>query len=444
MFWLKLFAGRLSWAALGEFLLSAFCRFAQGQNAQTVAYQREELGKDIYILFQRDDTLFGKIQKGKNLEKISSRAMRIPAELLAGGIFSQVNPDGGDFGRGSALTADFFQVTSVYFAHATEWTKLAEVATNSDEKAVAPAAKRNLEAAVEQIRTNIEALLNTDGSGTLDTVVSVSGNVVTVNNANQFYDNQPLQWFNGLGTNSLGNSQVLSVDANAKQITLMAAPPGAVAANTLAVVAGAPGVAASSLFGVETFQVDSNTGTYLQLARSAYPGKLKTPHIAMNNQAITPQAVRAGTVLLARALGIKRMTGNWQGAEAHLGPDQWLAWENTGLIVTQVIQNQMQGNRSENMLKELPPDKMGPFDILQSLHAKPGRIDVLCLENWGRAETQPIEDLEFGGQTFFPVYGASGGVSGATINYIWCGFQVYNANPRAGIFWDSCAVPANL
>jgi hypothetical protein len=127
-----------------------------------------------------------------------------------------------------------------------------------------------------------------------------------------------------------------------------------------------------------------------------------------------------------------------------MGPDQLLAWENTGLIVTQNIQQMIKGDRSENMLKEKPPEAFGAFEILASIHAKPGRIDVLGLKNWGRAETQPIEDLEFGGQTFFPVYGASGGVSGATINYIWCGFQVYNANPRAGIFWDGCAVPSQL
>ena len=414
----------------------------QGQNAQTVAYQREELGKDIHLLFQRDDTLFGNIEKGKNLTEISSRAMKIPADLLAGGIFSQVNPDGGDFGRGSAISSDFFQVTSVYFSHSTEWTKLAEVATNSDKKAVAPAAKRNLQAAAEQIRTNIEALLNTTGAGDLDTVTSISGNTIGVNNANQFYDNQPLQWFSAIGGVNRGPVQVLSVDSQSKQIVLNgAAPAGAQVGDTL-IISGAPGIAAGSLFGVETFQIDSNTGTYLQLARSAYPGKLKTPHIAMNNQAITPQSARAGEKIYRRALGINAK--DLQGAKAHMGVDQSMAWENTGLIVTQNIQQMIRGDRSENMLKDKPPDRFGPFEILESIHAKPGRIDVLGLKNWGRAETQPIEDLEYGGQTFFPVYGGSGGVSGATINYIWCGFQVYNANPRAGIFFDGCAVPSQL
>lgn len=414
----------------------------QGQNAQTVAYQREKLREDIAILFQRDDTLFGKIQKGKNLEKISSRAMRLPADLLAGGNFLQINPDGGDFQRGSAITSDFMQVTSVYFAQATEYTKLAEVATNADSKAVAPAAKRNLEAAVKQMRTNIEALLNTDGSGTLDSVVSVSGSTITVNNANQFFDNQIIQVFSALGGTNRGSAQILSVDANAKQIILTQTAPVGTTANDLLIVNGGAGVANSSLFGLLTFQVDSNTGTYLQLARPSYPGKLKTPHVAMNSQAITPQAIRAGEQILRRALGVD--TPELQGAVAHMGLDQQLAWENTGLVVTQVIQNQLGGSESENMLKKEPPSKMGRFDILASIHAKPGRIDVLCLDNWGRAETQPVDDLEYGGQTMFPVYGASGGLSGATISYIWCGFQVYNTNPRAGIFWDSCAIPSSL
>src|ERR1051326_6783990 len=337
-----------------SFVCSPRLVMPQGQNAQTVAYQREELGKDIHLLFQRDDTLYGNIEKGKNLTEISSRAMRIPADLLAGGIFTQVNPDGGDFGRGSAITSDFFQVTSVYFSHATEWSKLAEKATNSDKKAVAPAAKRNLQAAAEQIRTNIEALLNTTGAGDLDTIVAVSGNTLTVNNANQFYDNQPLQVFASIGGANRGPIQVLSGDSQSRQIVLSGAPPVGTICFDVLVVAGAPGIAASSLFGVETFQVDSNTGTYLQVARSAYPGKLKSPHIAMNNQAITPQSARAGEMIYRRALGMQNK--DLQGAKAHMGPDQLLAWENTGLIVTQNIQQMIKGDRSENMLKEKPPE----------------------------------------------------------------------------------------
>lgn len=415
---------------------------AQGQNPQVIAYQYEKVLDRISLLFQRDHTLFDKIEVKKNLETISSRAMRIPLDILAGGKFRQVNADGGDFGRGSALTADFAQISSVYFAHATEFTKLFEVATDNKEKAVEPAAKRNLEAAIDQMRAGVEALLNSDGSGTLDTVVSATGSVITVNNANQFYDNQDLQVWSALGgTNRTagGLATILSVDGNAQTLTLTAPIPAGTTGSDLLIIDGAPAVAASSLLGIEYHQVDSNTGTWLQLARSSYPGKLKTPHVAMNSQALTPQSVRLALAKVRRALGVD--TPEIDNLMWHLNVDMEAAWENVGLIVSQVIQNQLGGSNSEDMLKKSAPKSMGDRPILTSIHAKPTRIDGLCLKHWGRAETQPIAPLEFGGQIMFPVYGASGGVSGATITYLWTGFNVYTDNPRAGVFIDGIASP---
>ena len=412
---------------------------AQGQNAQSLAYQYEKVLPRISLLFQRDHTLFDKIEK-KNVEMISSRAMRIPLDILAGGKFRQVNPDGGDFGRGSAITADFAQLSSVYFAFAVEYSKLMEVATDSKEKAVEPAAKRNLEAAVDQFRGGIEALLNTDGSGTLDTVVSVtSPNIITVNNANQFYDNQDIQVFSALGTASLGTVTVQSVDANNKQIYLTGAYPVGTTTGYLLVVDGAPGVAASSLLGVEYHQVNANTGTWLQLQRPSYPGKLTTPTVNFGNAALTPQKVRLMLNLVRRALGVD--TPNIDRLMWQMNVEMEAAWENTGLIVAQVIQNQLGGSNSQDMLKNAPPKSMADRPILTSIHAVPGRIDGLCLDHWGRGETQPIGPLEFGGQILFPVYGGSGGLTAATITYLWTGFNVFTDNPRAGVYGSSIAIP---
>jgi hypothetical protein len=414
---------------------------AQGQNAQTLAYQYEKVVPRISLLFQRDHTLFDKIDKRDNLEVISSRAMRIPLDILAGGKLRQVNPDGGDFGRGSAITADFAQLTSVYFAFATEFSKLMEVATDEKEKAVEPAAKRNLEAAVDQFRAGIEALLNSDGSGTLDTVVSVtSPNVITVNNANQFFDNQDIQVFSALGTASLGTVTIQSVDANAKTLTLTGAYPVGTTTGYLLVVDGAPGVASSSLLGVEYHQVNSTTGTWLQLQRSSYPGKLSTPTVNFASAALTPQKVRLMLSLVRRALGID--TPNVDRLMWQMNLDMEAAWENVGLIVTQVIQNQLGGTESEDMLKKSAPKTMSDRPILCSIHAVPGRIDGLCLDHWGRGETQPIGPLEFGGQILFPVYGNSGGLSAATITYLWTGFNVFTDNPRAGCYGSNIAIPA--
>lgn len=413
---------------------------SQGANSQVVAYQYEKVLDRVSLLFNRDHTLFDKIEVRKNLETISSRAMRIPLDLLAGGKFSQVNADGGDFGRGSAITADFAQISSVYFAHATEYTKLFEVATDNNEKAVEPAAKHNLEAAIDQMRKGIEALLNSDGSGTLDTVVSLSNPTVTVKNASQFFDNQDIQVFSAVGGTNRGTATILSVDANSKTITLTANAPAGTTAGDILVVAGASGAAAASLLGLLYHQVDSDTGTWLQLNRTSYPGKLKTPHVAVNST-LTPQAVRLALAKVKRALGVQ--TPEIDNLIWHMNVDMSAAWENVGLVVAQVIQNQLGGSESQDMLKKSAPKRMADRPIVESINATPQRIDGLCLKHWGRAQTQPVGPLTFGGQTLFPIYGASGGLSAATISYLWGGFNIFTDNPRAGCFLDGITLPAN-
>ncbi len=87
----------------------------QGSQAQYVAYQYEKLLPRIEELMQGDTTLFEKIEK-RNVESQSARAMRIPLDVFSGTSPSQVNPDGGDFGRGKAITSIFAQLSPVFFS----------------------------------------------------------------------------------------------------------------------------------------------------------------------------------------------------------------------------------------------------------------------------------------------------------------------------------------
>lgn len=412
-------------------------------NQQTIAYQLEKVAPNAETLFIQDHTFFDKIQKGKNLEKISSRAMRVPLDLLPGGSPSQINPDGGPLGRGSAIVSQFGQITSVYFASALEWTAMMDAATDSKEKAIASNVKKTLTGGIDTMRTFIESLLNTDSSGTLDTVSSVSGNTITVaTNANQFKGNWQVDVWSALGGTMRGTFTVFTVDGIANQITATGALPAGTTANDLLMAHGSSGLANSSLAGIETYQVDTNTGMFLQIPRSSYPGMLKTPHVAAASGALTPQMVRLLQSRMRQNAGIK--TPNVDGGTWHMNVDQVTAWENVGLVVTQVIQNQLGGSESEDMLKRTAPKRMGDLPILESLNAQPGRIDLLCLNHWGRAETQKLAPYESGGQTVFPAYGSDGSVATSNLSYLWCGFNVYLDNPRAGGFIDGLPLPSGL
>jgi hypothetical protein len=417
---------------------------AQQVNNQTLALQFEKVRDKVSLMYQLDDTLFGKIKKSE-LEVVSSRPTRIPMELLAGGNFQQSNPDGGDFGVGSGVTLDFGTITPVYFSQAVQYSKLAEISTDSNEKAIESIASLNMKRAMDQFNTNIEALLNGDGSGTLDTVVvgSSGSAVVTVTNPSQFYDGQVIQFYSGVGGSlrtTPATSTITSVDAGAKQINLAANGPTGLTAGDIIVVAGATAAAASSLLGIKYYQVDTNVGTVLGLNRATYPGKLKTPHVAAGNQSLTQAFARQALQKMRTALGAD--TPFQQELIWHMGLDMEAAWENVGLVVSQVIQNQVSGSSSVDMLKHDAPKTMAGRPVVASIHATPGRIDGLCLKNWGRVENKPIDFLEFGGQTIFPTYGASGGLNASSIFYLWTGMNSYNANVRAGTFIDGLSIPA--
>lgn len=414
-----------------------------GTNAQSVAYQRELLYGKIDLLYQDDHYLLDRIEEGKDklpdLEQ-SSRESRFPIDILAGGKPAQVNPNGGATGRGSVPTPDVARMTPIYLDFVTEFTKEYEVTTNSKTKGVEDAAKHATMRAVEQFKNFEETLLNTDGSGTLDTVVStvlVTG-AISVNNPDAFMDNEEIQVFSGLGGTNRGSFTVVSVDSGNKALFYDSLPLGTVAGDLL-IIKGASGTAASSVFGTKYHHVNSNTGIWMQIDRSAYPGKITTSQVPMGSQSITPQSMRLGLNLVRRALGSK--TPDLDNGMFHMNLDQEAAWENVGLAITENIYQQIGGTASEDQLKKTPPKTIAGRPILASIQATPGRIDFLCLKHWLKTTTQPFGPLEFGGQSIFPTYASDGSVEFNSESVLWHGFQVATTNPRAGCFWSSCAVP---
>lgn len=417
---------------------------APGANQNAIALQIEAVRPEVPLLYQLDDTLLGLIKKkAKGLQTVSSRAYRVPVEITAGGAINQFNPDGGNLGRGSAIKTDVMLINQFYFNFAVEYTALAEIATDDKEKAVENYVTRQMSRMMEQFRAGIEALLAYgDSSGSLDTVVSVSGQVVTVNNANQFFDNQIVQDFTAAGV-LRGTFQILTADALAN--TLTADPttplPAGIAATDVLAVNGCvgPSVAASSLNGINTLQINSNVGNYLGIQRAAYPGRLSTPFINGNNTSITPQRGRALINLVRTAMGIN--TPDASKFVWHMNVDQEAAIENIGLIVSTQIQSMVKGDASQDMLKKTPPKTFGGRAIYANIHAQPGRIDGLPTEHWFRAEIQPLDFYEVNGQTLFPIYGNDGGLAASFITYLWWGWNLASENLRAGCYSTNNAIP---
>jgi hypothetical protein len=425
---------------------------AQMQNAQSVALQLEKVRDKLPLLYERDDILLTMIQQRGDVERVSSRNMRLPLQIRPGGKAGLANLDGGDLGRGSGTTYDVAQVTPVFFRHAVEITKLVEYSTNSPEKAIENAAKREVKNNMAQFRSFLDKVVQTAGNGVLGSIGSIvtsglpSGvgaqiNLVTPPGAALFYYNQTIQFYdptltNNFNVNTSTTTNILLVDPFNKFIQIDNLPTG-VAAGDLIVHDGLTGAQPVSLFGVPYHQSNATTGTWLNLNRATYPVELATPHVPGNNAAITPGVVRLAINKVRKALG----TNQVGKLIAYMALEQENAWEQLGISISQIIKEGAGGRASDLDLLFTGELTMAGVPIKSSINANQARIDFLDLSHWGRAVMQDIDFYDVGGQTVFPIYGPSGGISAAYIFYFVTGFQVWTDSPRSGAYIDSLAIP---
>jgi hypothetical protein len=410
------------------------------QNLNSVALQLEKVRKTVPTAFEQEVILLDLIDKRGDVIDASTRNIRLPQLIRPGGKFSQGTADFDDMGRGSGSTWDVGTLSTLQFRFAFEISKLSEYATKGNDKAVEDVAVREVEEALKMFKRALDCVYNTNGTGQLDSIVSIAGNVLTVNNPNIFYFNQDIQVYpSGLASASRGLGTVIAVDPLLKTITLNALPPGTVAGDALVIniSQGAGGANPVSLEGLLYNHVDSASGSWNNMARSTYPEALKTPHVAAGGATITPALRRLGENKLRRVLGV-----NFEEPMiAYMNVDQEAAWENCAISVTQNVQQEVSGESSADMLKRRPPKTFGGIPIKTSIHATIQRIDVLLLKHWGRGVTKEIGMFEEGGQTTFQIYGASGGLEAGYLQYFDVVFNVFMDQPRYGLFFDGLALP---
>jgi hypothetical protein len=411
-------------------------------NSQSVALQLEKVRDKVPLLYERDDVLLTMIQQRGDVEKVSSRNMRLPLQINPGGKAGSYNADGGDLGRGSGTSYDVAQVSPIFFRFAVEITKLVEYASNAREKAVENAAKREVANGMKQFRSFLDKLIQTAGNGVLGTISSISGTTLTMavpSGAALVYVGQTVQVYDATLTTNRGTANVVAADpiSPTQTITVDALPTGTVSTDVL-VHDGLSGAQPTSLFGVKYHQNNATTGTWLNLNRATYPVQLATPRVNAGNAALTPSNVRLALNKVRKALGINQVGK----LIAYTSVEQEHAWENLGITISQIIKEGPGGSANDLDLLFTGRKTMSGVPIKSSINADQTRIDFIDLSHWGRAVMKDIDFFEVGTQTVFPIYGNSGGLAAAYIFYFDTAFQVWNDSPRSGSFVDALARPS--
>jgi hypothetical protein len=421
---------------------------AQMQNAQTIALQLEKVRDKVPLLYERDDVLLTMIQARGDVERVSSRNMRLPLQVNPGGLAGSYNPDGGDLGRGSGTSYDVAQISPIFFRFAVEISKLVEYATNNKEKAIENAVKREVANGMKQFRSFLDKVIQTGGNGVLGTIGSISGSTFTMNvppGAALVYVGQVIQIYDPTLTTNRNTAAsvtttVLQADPiSSTQTIVVDNVPAGTSANDVIVHDGLTGAQPVSLYGVPYHQNNATTGTWLNLNRATYPQQLATPRVNAGNSALVPGYVRLAINKVRKALGISQLGK----LIAYTSVEQEHAWENLGITISQVIKEGGSGGRASDLdLLFTGRKTMSGVPIKSSINANQTRVDFLDLTHWGRAVMKDIDFFEVGGQTVFPIYGASGGVSAAFIFYFDTGFQLWDDSPRSGSYIDTLARPS--
>src|SRR5690348_3871720 len=184
-------------------------------NANVVALQLEKVRDKVPLLYERDDILLTMIQQRGDVEKVSSRNMRLPLQVNPGGKAGSYNADGGDLGRGSGTSYDVAQISPIFFRFAIEITKLVEYATNGRERAVENAAKREVANGMRQFRAFLDKLMQTAGNGVLGTINSIASTTFTMATppgAALVYVGQTVQVYDTTLTTNRGTCNVTAAD----------------------------------------------------------------------------------------------------------------------------------------------------------------------------------------------------------------------------------------
>ena len=430
--------------------------------AAVEAIELDAFSKDIPDLIQFDKTLYGLFKNKATTIPISNvtaaggttrPSFRIPMRVQAGAGLSQGTGNGDSLGRGTGSQWAAFALSPVFVFNVCEITFLSRIATEGRKRGLFNVQAQELKNTFQQATQGLEALMQGDGTGTLDQIPSTAtvnngtgsgqsySSIVGMNNAFQFTDQQVVQVISTGGVNR-GNFTISYVDAVSNTLYSASALPVGTVVTDYLVIAGSSGAAGASIMGLRAWQVNSNTGTIGGLSRASYPGRLSTPTINLNNAAVNLSLGYRCMVLLGRALGQDNPA--MKGATWYTGPDQAMQIANLYLNALFVNVPEAKGDNSLDMIKRYWNMTYAGRDLHVGWNALPGRLDLFTFDTWYLGEMLPLELYDFGGGiTVAPVPDiVNGGYLTSSMFAYVAALNLVNSNLRAGVYISNAAQPS--
>lgn len=391
------------------------------------------------LLVEKDSVLDGLISSSGKATKVSQHTYRVTFQDAIPGVVSSIaldaatnfpSPGSPDWQEG------FMQPVS--WAVPVGWTKLAQLTTDSDTRAVANVVDVTMRNATEYLKKVRDiSLCAGEGTGFIgDVTVATGGGTpnytmdITNFGARLIEKGQNIDIYNGL--TYLGTSNVSAVNkvvGTAGTVYVDALAPGAAAGNTVRIgglVSGSP----TFVYGLPYWNNNSASGTTIGIDRTQ-PGNNYILSNGVNAQtsSLTPPLLRLGLDQIRHSLGNDAIKAG--RFKMHMAPGQQAQYEQSGLSLTNFWRNDGTVGSGFDLLTTGDMKAAGNV-FIENIHANISRIDYLYLDRWGKIRwgDAPFWFNEQG-RTIFQQVGTNGQPTAAAASFLVDTVQYFVDNPKA-------------
>lgn len=412
---------------------------------QEFVLQLEKLSPHIWDSTEREARLSRLLGTGgAKAEQVSLHAFRINIQTDNPADFEANNIDGGTLPPGQSSLWNQFTFLPQTYCLSVGFTHLAQRLSGPKDVSNVDPVTKTISDVVEQAATVRDILLQTPGDGSLGTVSSVAGNVITLNNASGSTNaidgrgahllkrNQRAQIQSATYVprgsfkiidcfNFLGGAQTLTVDA----------VPGGTIATDLVIMAGLPGGAPVGPNGLPFMISTTTNGNFLGLPKSLSYVVANGVNAGQSQESVPMYLISENQI--KQRLGDKAL----QGLFWHMHPSRIQAYMELGWNLEYIPLNQGKASELDLLFRNFTINGRKVYD---NIHGDQTRDDLVnkaswCMIKWG-AET-PYWLKSRTGNMFFTGYDSVTGLP--TTNetayqqeaYQWgCG----NPSSQGGIF----------
>jgi hypothetical protein len=277
----------------------------------------------------------------------------------------------------------------IRFVNVCEISNLAQYATDGKERGLVKFSREEMDKSLLAFDNGVEAVLNRDGSGTIDQIplsatITTGGSgaqtsiIAGINTAASFVDQQQVQFLSAVGGTLRGGAGATAtisyVDPVTQTLFFSTSLPSGTAVGDIIVVNGATGSAGSSVYGKDYWIQNGNIGTFGGVNIATYPSRFSSPTINFGGTG----TIVNSTAQRVQSIRMRAMGDDYDKNEKcfwYANPQQGVALAGNYYVPGYTRLDEGGNERVPDVAKKQMQDTWAGDEVVWSSTAEPSRMD---------------------------------------------------------------------